>query len=491
MSATSELFTPAYRPETPILELGPEYYDPVQAAKFPEAKLRFRNQRWAQAVGLDKLDKATWRSHFWAFNPLPNNIPRPIAMRYHGHQFMQYNPALGDGRGFLFAQVRAEDQRLLDLGTKGTGTTSYSRGGDGRLTLLGGIREVLAASLLEARGVYTSKAFSLFETGESLTRHDEPSPTRASVLVRLSHSHLRIGTFQRLAWNRDDAGLEKLLRHVIHNYPSSVQPQLCGPEDDLQSLAPVWLSSFVRRCARLVAQWTAAGFVHGVLNTDNLNVTGESFDYGPFRFLETFDPGFVAAYFDHHGLYAFGRQGPMVAWALERLAESLSRIIPAENLQPALDRFAPTFAASLEGRFLSRLGLKAQSDEANQDLVQALMTFLRSSQVPFEGAFFDLFCFSADPSRASASPRASFYRGENWERLRGQLQNFEADRPQRLEHGYFQQTNPCDLLITEIEALWEPIAKRDDWSAFETKLAEIENLRQALDLYPDPPIPNH
>src|SRR5271170_7670008 len=137
------------------------------------------------------------------FEPLPGNLEKPLALRYHGHQFDVYNPALGDGRGFLFAQLQDDAGRLLDLGTKGSGQTPWSRGGDGRLTLKGGVREVLATEMLEALGVYTSKSFSLFETGEKLTRGDEPSPTRSSVLVRLGHSHIRIGTFQRLAALKD------------------------------------------------------------------------------------------------------------------------------------------------------------------------------------------------------------------------------------------------------------------------------------------------
>src|SRR5690606_32421286 len=170
-------------------------------ASFPKHILRFRNQRWAERVGLDGLTDEEWINHFGRFQPLPENLRKPLALRYHGHQFRVYNPDIGDGRGFLFAQVRdGQDHRLLDLGTKGSGQTPYSRFGDGKLTLKGGVREVLATEQLEALGVYTSKSFSLIETGEALTRHDEPSPTRSSVLVRLSHSHIRYGMFQRLAY---------------------------------------------------------------------------------------------------------------------------------------------------------------------------------------------------------------------------------------------------------------------------------------------------
>ena len=165
-----------YRPETSILQLGEGFFDAVRPADFPAARLRFRNDRWARAVGLDTLDGEAWIRHFSRFEPLPGSLPEPLALRYHGHQFRNYNPDLGDGRGFLFAQLRDGSDRLLDLGTKGSGQTPYSRFADGRLTLKGGVREVLATEMLEALGVETSKTFSLIETGEQLHRGDEPSP---------------------------------------------------------------------------------------------------------------------------------------------------------------------------------------------------------------------------------------------------------------------------------------------------------------------------
>jgi uncharacterized protein YdiU (UPF0061 family) len=194
-----------YRPAPCFPALGSWSFDVVAPAAFPEYRLRFRNQRWAERVGLGQLDASEWERHFAAFAPLPGNLEEPLALRYHGHQFRVYNPHLGDGRGFLHAQLLdGQDGRLLDLGTKGSGQTPWSRDGDGRLTLKGEVREVLATEMLEALGVYTSKSFSLFETGEKLFRTDEPSPTRSSVLVRLSHSHIRFGSFQRYAY-----------RHVI------------------------------------------------------------------------------------------------------------------------------------------------------------------------------------------------------------------------------------------------------------------------------------
>ena len=160
----------------------------MDPARFPKRIPRFINERWAERIGLD-LEETDWSRHFCRFEPLADNLTEPLALRYHGHQFRVYNPDIGDGRGFTFAQLRDDRGRLLDLGTKGSGQTPYSRHADGRLTLKGGVREVLATEMLEALGVNTSKSFALFETGEALERADEPSPTRSSVLTRLSHGH--------------------------------------------------------------------------------------------------------------------------------------------------------------------------------------------------------------------------------------------------------------------------------------------------------------
>ena len=186
-------------PERAIETIADFIADPVEAARFPSHRIRFRHDRAAGEIGLAKLNDARWIDHFGRFEPLPGSLPQPLALRYHGHQFRVYNPDIGDGRGFLFGQCRDGSGRLMDLGTKGSGQTPYSRFGDGRLTLKGAVREVLATEMLEAFGVETSRTLSVIETGEALNRGDEPSPTRSAVLVRLNHGHIRIGSFQRLA----------------------------------------------------------------------------------------------------------------------------------------------------------------------------------------------------------------------------------------------------------------------------------------------------
>lgn len=467
-------FDPQYRPRQTHAELGEDFFDPVAAARFPQQILRYRNQRWAEALGLGGLSEAEWLGHFAGFMPLPGSFATPLALRYHGHQFRQFNPQLGDGRGFLFAQLEDAQGRLLDLGTKGSGQTPWSRGADGKLTLKGGVREVLAASLLEAQGVDTSKPFSLVETGEQLVRGDEPSPTRSAVLVRLSHSHVRIGTFQRLAYRRDEAGLRALLAHCLRHY----LPEARGAEgEEAQALA--FLQAVMRRVARVGAQWMAAGFVHGVLNTDNINITGESFDYGPWRFLPHYDPGFTAAYFDHGGLYAYGRQPQTLLWNLARLAECLLPLAPLEKLEAVLDGFAGQFGAEWATAWLRRLGLRPRGTEADMELVAMLEKFLQQSQAPFEQAVFDWQGGLLSEARAARSPSAAHYGSEGFASVHALLARYEAQAPARLEHAYFRRERPATLLIEEVEALWAPIAERDDWRLFEAKMQEIALLREA------------
>lgn len=467
--------TPAYRPDAKFPALGPEFADAVAAADFPQAILRYRNDRAAQTVGLDTLTDEEWIRHFGRFEALPDNIAPPLAQRYHGHQFRVYNPELGDGRGFLFAQLReAETGRLLDLGTKGSGETPWSRQGDGRLTLKGGMREVLATAMLEALGVPTSRTFSLIETGEALMRTDEPSPTRASVLVRLSHSHLRFGTFQRQAFFEKTEAINALIDHVIAHY----YPQVSGAPDKAAAL----LGQVVARMARLTARWMAAGFVHGVLNTDNMSITGESFDYGPYRFLPRNDPNFTAAYFDSAGLYAFGRQPEAVFWNLQQLAGCFSLVTATEPLIEALNTFGAAYRRELIAAMLARLGVKPQGEEADAGFVQAMFRAIAEGSEPlrWEPFFFDWFC--GDEDRAMRGSRAALYEMEGFAEFRRLLAAYEADRPGRLGHPYFARPEPEELLYDEIEAIWAPIAESDDWSRFEAKLASIDAARRAWGL---------
>ncbi|HEX8418842.1 MAG TPA: YdiU family protein [Sphingomonas sp.] len=445
----------AYRPATALLTLGEGFFDPVAPADFPETRLRFRNQRAAAEIGVDPLTDEEWIRHFGRFDPLPDTLPTPLALRYHGHQFRSYNPDIGDGRGFTFAQLHDASGRLMDLGTKGSGTTPYSRSGDGRLTLKGGVRETLATEMLQALNVPTSRTLSLIETGEELARGDEPSPTRSAVLVRLSHSHVRIGTFQRLAYEQDEAAMRRLVGYVLRH--------LYGEDGD----DPIRLLDLVvARTATLAARYMAAGFVHGVLNSDNVNVTGESFDYGPWRFAPTWDPAFTAAYFDYQGLYAFGRQPEAIHWDVMQLAVSLRLLVETEPLIAALDRFAPLYGEGVTQAILWRLGVVPGNADADRFLVQRIERALRDTEVPIDRFFFDAF----------GGHLPDGY-GSGWSEVREALsgRTARADRA----HPYWSGA-PCSMLIDEVEAIWARIAEQDDWTALDAKVGAIRAMGEAL-----------
>lgn len=449
----------AYRPDPKITSLGEKIGDPVVPADFPKTIIRFRNDRWADAVGLSELDDAQWVGHFARFDPLPENLQKPLALRYHGHQFRVYNPDIGDGRGFLFAQMRDGAGRLLDLGTKGSGTTPYSRQGDGRLTLKGGVREILATEMLEALGVNTSKTFSLIETGEELVRGDEPSPTRSAVLVRLSHSHIRIGAFQRLAAEGDGPMIERLVAYCLS--------ELYGVEPDADAAAQL-MNLAVERMADLAASYMVAGFVHGVLNSDNINITGESFDYGPWRFTEFWNPRFTAAYFDEQGLYAFGRQAEAIHWDLAQLAVSLRTICEAPPLIAALERFPELFQQAIIKRFLWRLGVASLGEEADRALVEAAERVMGGDRAPVDIFFHRHRGGKLDP----AQDRTPLY-----EAFANAYAGYEPSGD--VSHSYWSNAAPCSMLIEEVENIWAAIAERDDWQPLYDKVDAIRRMGDA------------
>jgi uncharacterized protein YdiU (UPF0061 family) len=449
-----------YRPEPAIVDLGGDFYDPVEPAAFPKCIPRFCNAQWAERVGLE-LGGDQWAAHFCRFEPLAGNLVQPLALRYHGHQFRVYNPDIGDGRGFLFAQLRDDKGRLLDLGTKGSGQTPYSRHADGRLTLKGGVREVLATEMLEALGVNTSKSFALFETGEELQRGDEPSPTRSAVLTRLSHGHIRIGTFQRLAFFGETDNLNTLTRYCLEN----LYAERVSADDHDNALR---LFDFVSQAtAALAASYLAAGFVHGVLNSDNINITGESFDYGPWRFTPEWDPDFTAAYFDHYGLYSFGRQPEAIHWDLAQLAGCLSLVADAPALSQLLAGWSGRFDQALVAAMLHRLGIAPRGAE-DRDIAAALIKALASRARPIDRIFFDW--------RGGRDPGAEFYPQAEFRELAARLHGREASRT----HAYWSDQEPCSMHIDEVEAIWSAIAERDDWQPFEDKVRAVRRMAEAI-----------
>jgi len=453
--------TATYQADVKITDLGEKIGDPVHATNYSEHTIRFRNDRWDKSIGLDSLTDDQWINHFGKFEPLRDNLNPPLALRYHGHQFRNYNPEIGDGRGFLFAQLTDHEQRLMDLGTKGTGTTPWSRTGDGKLTLKGAVREILATEMLEALGVNTSKTLSVVETHEELWRDDEPSPTRSAAMVRLSHSHIRYGTFQRIAFEQNEELMLQLAEYCLTHYFGGVQTD--NPVVEL-------FEKTTRRAAQLAGSFMTTGFVHGVLNTDNINITGESFDYGPWRFTPFWEPGFTAAYFDHEGLYCFARQPEALHWNLGQLASALRLVCESDPLVAILEQFPRLYGEAFTEHFCWRLGIKSEGFENDKPLIVAAEAALATKSVMVDRFFLDW------GQQNSGNPGK--YTGGEYESFANLLRDRERWRSDK--HKYWQSQEPCSMHIDEVEAIWGSIAQEDDWQPLLAKVGEIREMGKAL-----------
>ncbi|ACK73242.1 protein of unknown function UPF0061 [Gloeothece citriformis PCC 7424] len=461
--------------ETALENLGNDYYDEVQAAEFPEQILRFRNDSILPLLGLNP-ESVKDEDFIEAFGKFKGIRPF-LALRYHGYQFGEYNPYLGDGRGFLYGQVRGIDGNLYDFGTKGSGRTPYSRNADGRLTLKGGVREVLAAEALYYLGVKTSRCLSLIETGESLWRGDEPSPTRSSVLIRLSWSHIRFGTLERLNYIKRTDLLKKVLDHVIRCYYTDIEP---NDQAYLQFYAQL-----VQRVAHLAAQWMAAGFCHGVLNTDNMSITGESFDYGPYSFIPTYNPQFISAYFDYGGRYSYGNQPFICRLNLEMLHLPLSSIISVLDLEAALTKFDSYYDYYYYKLMLKKLGFEIEKIPSSpaRKLVDKTLQLLLETQIGYHQFFADLseqFNLGWREDPATVLENSSFPKGD-WGSFRelyhALLNELPIEEMENVAKRLHQSNPKTALLRPVIESVWEAIATEDNWQLFYNLIEKIQTLQ--------------
>ncbi|MBW4546667.1 MAG: YdiU family protein [Symplocastrum torsivum CPER-KK1] len=478
----------------PALEsLGTDYFDKVAAAEFPQHILRFRNDHLLPILGLvpKEVTDADFIQAFGKFEGV-----RPfLALRYHGYQFGEYNPRLGDGRGFLYGQVRGTDGELYDFGTKGSGTTPYSRGGDGKLTLKGGVREVLAAEALYSLGVRTSRCLSLIETGEDLWRGDEPSPTRSSVMIRFSRSHIRFGTFERLHYFKRPDLIKKLLNHVIEQYYPKITPLAPltkgirdeeikgGARDEEQYIQ--FYAELVERVAQLVAQWMAAGFCHAVLNTDNMSITGESFDYGPYAFIPTYNPEFTAAYFDYYGRYSYSNQPGICKLNLEMLQLPLGAVIPQPDMEAALATFDDHFYNAYGQLMLNKLGFDVLPEPQTDAVVGDTIQFLKDSQVGYHAFFAELaqqFNSSWRDDRAQIFSSASFLETDEQRTLLDKwrqtyhhaLQSLSAVELENIAKRLRHHNPKTALLRPMIEEVWDAIAQDNNWQPFSDLVKRLQ-----------------
>lgn len=316
-----------------------------------------------------------------------NDLPAwtaPLAQAYAGHQFANYVPRLGDGRAILLAEVRDQNGQLYDLQLKGAGRTPFSRGGDGRAPLGPVLREYLVSEAMHALGVPTTRALAAVSSGELVFR-DETLP--GAILTRVARSHLRIGSLQYAASQPDPAVLPALADYVINRH----YPNLWQQANPYLAL----LDTISQRQAELVAQWMSLGFIHGVMNTDNMSLSGETIDYGPCAFMEAYNPRQVYSYIDQQGRYAYQNQAAVAQWNLARLAEALLPLLDQhqqtaiELAMAVLNQFPAHYQSAYQQRFSAKLGI-SNSTEQDAALITDFLNLLAARQADFTLSFRDL-----------------------------------------------------------------------------------------------------
>jgi len=357
-----------------------EFAVPWRPAAVPEPESLFFNRELAAELGLDVDALAgSAGAALFAGNALPEGA-EPIAQAYAGHQFGGLSPQLGDGRAVLLGEVVDRNGRRRDIAMKGSGRTPFSRGGDGKAAIGPMLREVVIGEAMHALGIPTTRALAVAATGEPVFR-EEVLP--GAVLTRVAASHIRVGTFQFFAVRGDVERVRQLAEYTIARH----DPGLVGSPRRFLGL----LENVAERQAQLIAQWMNVGFIHGVMNTDNMTISGETIDYGPFAFVEAYDPAAVFSSIDSHGRYAFGNQPEIARWNLARFAETLLPLIadePADAVPPAMaviDAFPSRYAHHLLAGERAKLGIEGAGADAVDDAALATdwLALLQSQHVDF------------------------------------------------------------------------------------------------------------
>lgn len=349
----------------------PELCTPWQGAEVPEPQVAMVDDALAAELGLDAEALRTTDAArvLVGMDAVPGS--KPVAMGYAGHQFGGYSPRLGDGRALLLGELHAADGRELDLHLKGSGRTPFARGGDGKAAIGPMLREHVISTAMHALGIRTTRSLAVCTTGEPVYREDGPLP--GAVLARVASSHLRVGTFQYAASMQDPALLQRLVDHAIaRHHPSAA---------DAERPALALFEAVLDAQADLVASWMLVGFIHGVMNTDNTTISGETIDYGPCAFLDAYDQATVFSSIDHGGRYAFGNQPGIVQWNLARLAEALLPLVDddqdkaVELATEPLQAFPERFTTAWRQGMRAKLGLTTERDgdaELFDDLLRTM-----------------------------------------------------------------------------------------------------------------------
>ncbi|WKD50346.1 protein adenylyltransferase SelO [Microbulbifer spongiae] len=349
-------------------DLGDAFGTPIEPTPFRHPRLIDTNPAVLSLLGIDP-EEAT--NPAWAQLGSGARLfkgSRPFAMKYAGHQFGVYNPDLGDGRALLLGEIEQAGRRW-ELHLKGAGLTPYSRFGDGRAVLRSTLREYLAGEALSGLGIRSTRALCIVGSDEPVTRE---RIEQGAMLIRVAESHVRFGHFEYLFYTKQLQALQQLIGEICRRFVADSEGLSAGGQ------AEALLRFTTRRSAELVAGWQAEGFAHGVLNTDNMSIIGDTFDYGPYAFLDDYDPAYICNHSDHTGRYAFAQQPGVVLWNLNALAHALSGVVEVDTLRDCLEQFQPMVTDAYAARMRAKLGL-ATEEESDHKLCAALLQLLQHS----------------------------------------------------------------------------------------------------------------
>jgi serine/tyrosine/threonine adenylyltransferase len=413
----------------------------------------------------------------------------PIAMAYAGHQFGHFVPQLGDGRAILLGEVIDANGVRRDIQLKGSGPTPFSRRGDGRAALGPVLREYIVSEAMAALGIPTTRSLAAVITGENVMRE---TPLPGAVLTRVASSHIRVGTFQYFAARGDTEGVRRLADHVIERH----YPEGANAERPYHAL----LQGVIARQAELVARWLLVGFIHGVMNTDNTSISGETIDYGPCAFMDHYDPAAVFSSIDQQGRYAYANQPRIALWNLTRLAECLLPLLADDQdtaiaeAQSMLGVFAEEFDAAYQAGLRRKLGLFTARD-GDPALAQDLLDAMAKNQADFTLTFRRLGDAALDPAGDAdvrtlfAEPTAYEEWATRWRQRLGQEPQDAASR-----QAAMRSVNPAFIPRNHrVEAVIEAAVNRDDFALFEellTVLSRPYDDQPAFAAYAAPPEPH-
>jgi uncharacterized protein YdiU (UPF0061 family) len=469
MSATAA--DPVFAFDNSYQRLPDRYYARIDPTPVSAPRLIKLNHPVARLLGLDADALATPAGvACLAGNRVPAGAA-PIAMAYAGHQFGGFSPQLGDGRAILLGEVVGPDGVRRDIHLKGSGPTPFSRRGDGRAALGPVLREYVVSEAMATLGIPTTRALAAVATGDTVLRE---GPLPGGVLTRIAESHIRVGTFQYFAARDDIEGLRLLADHVI----ARLYPELLKVERPYIDL----VSAVARRQAALIARWMHIGFIHGVMNTDNMAISGETIDYGPCAFMDGFDPATVFSSIDHQGRYAFANQPAIAQWNLARFAETMLPLIDQDQqasiaaATAVLDRFPDDFTQAYVAGMRPKLGLSAARD-SDAALFTSLLGLMRTAHADFTSTFRALADVTAegDDERAfrqilERAPAASItaWLAEWRSRIRQEMADPAAAR--RL----IRQSNPLYIPRNHlVEEVITAAVEQQDFAPFEALIAVL------------------